>query len=97
MLAEISNRPNFCSVNPNNAALHGLTNNQIRIGRLKLLLIAAKIVSHSGNDKVKYSIHDARTPGLMFFLNYLDKARSKIRPWIENGLWPCRFALTTNA
>jgi hypothetical protein len=97
MLAEISNRPNSSSLNPNNAALHGLTNNQIRIGRLRLLLIAAKVVSHSGNDNVKYSIHDARTPGLMFFLNYLDKARLKIRPWTENKLWPCRFALNTNA
>ena len=75
------------------SALKGLTNNHIRIARLRLLLIAAKVVYHSGNDKVKYSVHDARTPTLIHLLNYLDKARSKIRPWFENKLWPCRFAL----
>ena len=97
MLAEISGREDNAPADQQNTAPQGLTNNQIRIARLKLLLIAAKVVYHSGNDKVKYSIHDARTPGLMFFLNYLDKARSKIRPWIENTLWPCRFALNPNA
>jgi len=40
------------------------------------LLIAAKVVYHS-KDQVKYSIHDARTPGLMHFLNFLDKARAR--------------------
>jgi hypothetical protein len=97
MLAEISNRENTSPADPENTALHGLTNNQIRIGRLRLLLIAAKVVSHSGSETVKYSIQDARTHGLMCFLNYLDKARLKIRPWTENKLWPCRFALNPNA
>ena len=97
MLAEISNRDNSSSPIPGDTALEGLTNNQIRIARLRLLLIAAKLVYHSGTDKVKYSVHDARTPGLMLFLNYLDKARSKIRPWLGNSLWQCRFALNTNA
>ncbi len=89
MMAEINNH--------GNTTLKGLANNQIRIARLRLLLIAAKVVYHSNNNKVKYSVHDARTPALMFFLNYLDKARSKIQPWIENTLWPCRFALDPNA
>lgn len=97
MVAEISNRESNCLSDQQNSTLQGLTNNQIRIARLKLLLIAAKVVYHSGNDKLKYSVHDARTPGLVFFLNYLDKARSKVRPWIENNLWPCRFALNMNA
>lgn len=48
--------------------------------------VSAKVVYHSGNEKVKYPVHYARTPGLMPFLNYLDKTRSKIRPWIENKL-----------
>ncbi|MBN1627796.1 MAG: hypothetical protein JW944_14855, partial [Deltaproteobacteria bacterium] len=60
--------------------------------RLKLLLTAAKVVYHSGKDKVRYSIHDMRTPGLMKFLSYLDEARSKVRPWIEGGSWECRFS-----
>ena len=73
-------------------SLKGLKDNLIRIARLKLLLIGAKVVYHS-TDKVKYSVMDARTPGLMHFMNYLDRARSKIRPWVEGNLWPCRFAL----
>jgi hypothetical protein len=92
MMAEISSRDSAFRANPDNAALQGLINNQIRIARLKLLLIAAKVVYHS-KDKVKYSIHDTRTPGLMHFLNYLDKARSKVRPWVKTKLWPCRYAL----
>jgi hypothetical protein len=93
MMAEISNRDN--TPNADNVAhdsLQGLMNNQIRIARLKLLLIAAKVVSHSAGQ-VKYSIQDTRTPGLMHFLNFLDNARSKVRPWVSGNLWPCRFAL----
>jgi hypothetical protein len=95
MMAEAStpgNAPDTSSTN--NVALKGLTNNQIRIARLRLLLIAAKVVYHA-KDKVKYSIHDARTPGLMHLLEFLDKLRSKVRPWVRGGLWPCRFSLNT--
>jgi hypothetical protein len=95
MMAEAStpgNTPDTSSAD--NATLKGLTKNQIRIARLRLLLIAAKVVYH-GKDKVKYSVHDARTPGLLHLLEYLDKARSKVRPWIEGKLWPCRYALNT--
>ena len=95
MMAEISNE-NGPSETPDSAhdSLKGLKDNLIRIARLKLLLIGAKVVYHS-TDKVKYSIMDTRTPGLMHFLNYLDKARSKVRPWLEGNLWPCRFSLNS--
>ncbi len=95
MMAEISNQ-NGPSEIPDSAydSLKGLKDNLIRIARLKLLLIGAKVVYHS-TDKVKYSIMDTRTPGLMHFLNYLDKARSKIRPWLEGNIWPCRFSLNS--
>jgi len=93
MMAETSTQDNTPdTINPDNATLQGLMNNQIRIARLRLLLIAAKVVYHS-KDKVKYSIHDTRTPYLMHFLNFLDNARSKVRPWVEGKLWPCRYAL----
>ena len=69
-------------------------NNTIRIARLKLLFIAAKVVKESNVDKVKYSIHDARTPTMMNFLKFLDKLRLKIRPWEENSHWPQRFFTT---
>jgi len=81
MMAEMSAQDdNSCeSTDSTYDALQGLMNNQIRIARLKLLLIAAKVVRHSP-DQVKYSIQDTRTPSLMHFLNFLDKARSKVRP-----------------
>ena len=95
MMAELSNQKGPSDVpGSDHDVLKGLSNNLIRIARLKLLLIGAKVVYHS-TDKVKYSMMDTRTPGLMHFLNYLDKARSKIRPWLEGNLWPCRFSLNT--
>ena len=89
MMAEISNNTETCDA-PDLPydSLKGLKDNLIRIARLKLLLIGAKVIYHS-TDKVKYSIMDSRTPGLMHFLNYLDNARSKVRPWVEGNLWPC--------
>jgi hypothetical protein len=75
--------------------LQGIMNNTIRIARLKLLFIAAKVVKESNVDKVKYSIHDARTPAMLRFLKFLDKARSKIRPWEEDSSWPQRFWVQT--
>ena len=67
--------------------------NTIRIARLKLLFIAAKVVRDSNRDKVKYSIHDARTPPMMKFLKFLDAVRSKPRPWANDSTWPQHFAL----
>ncbi len=75
--------------------LEGIMNNTIRIARLKLLFISAKVVSDSNVDKVKYSIQDARTPTMLHLLNFLDKARSKIRPWEEAINWPQRSGLQT--
>ena len=93
MMAQLSGQDNTSdTVHATHDGLQGIMDNTIRIARLKLLLIAAKVVYHL-KDQVKYSIHDTRTPGLMHFLDFLDKARSKIRPWIENSLWPCRFSL----
>jgi hypothetical protein len=92
MLAEISVKNNDSDSPPlSHNALAGLTNNHIRIARLKLLLIAAKVVYHS-KDKVKYSTHDSRTPVIISFLKFLDEARSKVRPWVEGSLWQCRFS-----
>jgi len=75
--------------------LQGVVSNTIRIARLKLLFIAAKIVRDSNRDKVKYSVHDARTSAMMNFLKFLDRARSKSRPWLENSNWSQRFSLQT--
>jgi hypothetical protein len=75
--------------------LTGIMDNTIRIARLKLLFIAAKVAAHANRVTVKYSVHDARTAGLLQVLHFLDKLRSTMRPWVSGSLWPCRFALNT--
>ena len=72
--------------------LKGIAANTIRIARLKLLFIAANVVKDQNRDKVKYSIHDARTPTMVGFLKLLDTARAKPRPWAQSVGWPQRFA-----
>jgi hypothetical protein len=47
----------------------------LRIARLKLLYVAAKIRFHSNRDEVLYSVHEQRAAGLMDFLGYLDRRR----------------------
>lgn len=61
--------------------LKGIKTNTVRIARLRLLLIAAKVVLASNRDKVRYSIHDSRTPSLFSFMKYLDQKRSEPKPW----------------
>jgi hypothetical protein len=74
--------------------LRGIQDNTIRIARLKLLLIAGKLAFHNNRDQVKFSLYDTRTPSVLRFLRYLDAARAKVRPWIDNPLWQCRFSLS---
>jgi Transposase DDE domain group 1 len=66
-----------------------IVDHTIRIGRLKLLFIAAKVATHSGTTEVKYSQHDSRVAGLFRFMDYLDKRRHQARPWRSGKLWPC--------
>jgi hypothetical protein len=94
IMAQMSNESGGTeSADDTHGTLKGLSDNHIRTARLKLLLIAAKVVYHSNKDKVRYSIHDMRTPGLLKFYKYLDKARGKVKPWMEGSLWPCRFSI----
>jgi len=81
------------SIDKRGSQMQGIMTNTIRIARLKLLLIAAKAVRDGNKDKVKYSIHDSRTPAIIRFLEFLDQKRSKARPWEKNSTWPQRFAL----
>jgi hypothetical protein len=73
--------------------LKNIMTNTVRIARLKLLFIAAKVVKDGNRDKVKYSIHDARTPEMLSFLQFLDKRRTQPKPWLLSGSWPQRFVL----
>lgn len=53
--------------------LAGVADNKIRIGRLKLLMIGAKLVKSGNRDMVKYySIHDTRMPALLLFYEFID-------------------------
>jgi hypothetical protein len=52
----------------------------IRIARLKMLYVAAKIRFHANRDEVRYSVHEQRAAGLIHFLRYLDRRRKEVRP-----------------
>ena len=58
-----------------------IVNHTIRIARLKMLFIAAKIVTHERKTTVKYSEHDERAAGIIDFMEYLDRKRNELRPW----------------
>jgi len=61
--------------------------NTIRIARLKLLFIAAKITGHANTYEVKYSEHDSRVSGLFQFMRYLDERIKQARPWLDGRRW----------
>jgi len=51
----------------------------VRIARLKMLFVAAKIRYHGNRDEVHYSIHEQRAAGLIGFLRCLDRRRKEMR------------------
>jgi hypothetical protein len=58
-----------------------IVNHTIRLARLKMLFVPAKIATHKRQTTVKYSAHDARAAGLLDFLAYLDKRRNEPKMW----------------
>jgi hypothetical protein len=70
--------------------LKEVMDNTIRIARLKLLFIAAKVTSGANRTEVKYSQHDSRVSGFFKFMSYLDRRRSQPRPWLKNPRWTPR-------
>jgi len=82
MMAEHSTQAERSDMNSKERlGLKGIKTNTVRIARLRLLMIAAKVVTASNRDKVRYSVQDSRTPALMSFLKYLDEKRSQAKPW----------------
>ena len=71
-------------------AAREVIDNTIRIARLKLLFIAAKITGHSNTYEVKYSEHDSRVPCLFRFMGYLDERIRQVRPWLDTRRWLSR-------
>jgi len=55
----------------------------VRLSRLKMLYVAAKISQHSNRAKVYYSIHESRASGIINFLDYLDRRRAEKIPKLE--------------
>lgn len=55
--------------------LGAIAQNTVRIARLVLLLIAAKVVCSANRVQVRYSIQDARIPAYFDFLSHLDHHR----------------------
>jgi len=78
---------------PENEPLKAIADHTIRIARLKLLLIAAKLVFHNNREEVKFSVHDTRVPAMKRFLKFLDAQRARPRPWTQGVLFPCRLSL----
>jgi hypothetical protein len=68
-------------------AAREVIDNTIRIARLKLLFIAAKITGHSNTHEVKYSQHDSRVSCLFRFMRYLDERLRRARPWLDGKRW----------
>ena len=73
-----------------------IVDNTIRIARLKLLIIAAKVANSKNTTKVKYSEHDRRTENLFKFYEYLDKLRNKARPWLDSQRWCSKHLQSLN-
>lgn len=57
----------------------------VRLSRLKMLYVAAKISWHGNRDKVYYSIHESRASGIIKFLDYLDRRRAGKMPKFEHS------------
>jgi hypothetical protein len=57
----------------------------IRIARLKMLFLPAKITTPQHRTTISYSNHDARAAELVDFLKYLDQRRRKKIPWQEDA------------
>jgi hypothetical protein len=57
----------------------------IRIARLKMLFLPAKITTPQHRTTIQYSVHDARAAELIDFLKYLDQRRRKKIPWQEDA------------
>lgn len=73
-----------------------IMDNTLRIARLKLLYLAAKITGHANKNEVRYSQHDSRAAGFFGFLEYLDRRRKQRRPWLDGGRWLCKHLSALN-
>jgi len=66
-------------------SVHRMPDHTLRIARLKMLYVAAKIRFHGNRDEVLYSMHEQQAAGLMDFLGYLDHRRKAAQPLEPQG------------
>lgn len=52
----------------------------IRLARLKMLYMAAKVATHANRPKILYSIHDTRSDQTIKFIEFLDQKRAEPPP-----------------
>lgn len=79
-----SEKENHSTARKENAVDYQIVDHTIRIARLKMLFVPAKITYSGRYDKVAYSSHDERTAGLIDFLKYLDRRRKEKVEWADN-------------
>jgi hypothetical protein len=72
------------SNSPSNQLQSECSDHRIQFMRLKMLFIAAKIVTHSNRTKLRYSIHDVRASNIINFMMYLDNKREQQQQWNDN-------------
>jgi hypothetical protein len=65
----------------NKKAQETMSPTTINVLRLKMLFVAAKIVTHSDRTKVRYSAHDVRADAIIDFMRYLDRKRGEEKQW----------------
>jgi hypothetical protein len=77
LLAGHAERQKRDGLEPDESLQITMPNHTIRIARLKMLYVAAKIRFHANRDEVSYSVHEQRPAGLIDFLKYLDHRRKR--------------------
>jgi len=78
-----------------------ITDASLRIARLKMLYVSAKIVSHGNVTTIKYSSFDPRSYSLMEFLDFLDYRLGKqklasVSPCRESSYRACKKFFARN-
>jgi hypothetical protein len=78
MLAGRCENPTYTPGRERKTANLAMPDHTIRLARLKMLYVAAKIQFHAGQSLVRYYVPDERVTGLMDFLGFLDERRKKL-------------------
>ncbi len=84
IMADTSNKVTSAVESTKATAPTKMTSCNISVLRLKMLFMGAKIVTHSDQTKVRYSVHDARASNIIDFMIYLDNKRKEKIRWRDD-------------